>query len=628
MFSKIPERHMHITRWVLAIGWLILIASMFYDPISAIVTEPGQTFAAKTANGCYQFQGDCRPLESYPMGARIFWGMVLPLCVVTLLVFGHEAWRRICPLSFFSQIARGLGIQRKRVVTEDSWLHHNALTLQFALLFVGLNVRLLLVNSDRLLLGIFLVLTILFAIVVGFLFDGKTWCHYFCPMAPVHMIYSEPSGLLGSKAHTAPPKSITQSMCRTVDQTGQERSACAACKLACMDIDAERSYWEEINQPNRKLLYYAYVGLVIGFYVYFGLYSGNWNFLSAGVWNETNQLATLLSPGFYINGVAIPIPKLIAVPLTLTFTSGAGYVIGLWAEKHLKRYNKRFKHPLSNDHVQSRIFSVATFIAFNLLFFLGVRPTIGYFPPLIQNLIAWAAVLCSSLWIVKSWNRSAERYARERDGNLLRRQLGKLDIDFSQFLEGRSLEELKPDELYALARVLPSFTSQYRLLMYEGILRDALEQQTVTLEDCQKAFQAMRQKLGINEAAHGEVLAKLQAESPDLFVPRPQQIGTSDPTIRRQYSVLHNDPTTVVSRRSRQPAQHDPTTVVARRTKPPIAHEDPTVVAQRNNPPQDDATIASRQPINPVIQDDPTIVAPRNTIQPEDTKSGEKPPQV
>ncbi|NJR66322.1 MAG: hypothetical protein HC772_14980 [Leptolyngbyaceae cyanobacterium CRU_2_3] len=265
MLSKIPERSMRLARWILTVGWLILIISLFYDPISVQWTAPGHLFAAATPNGCFQFQGECRPLTPYPMGSTHLLGHGTALVVITLLVLGHEAWRRICPLSFLSQIPRRLGWQRRQVIDENSWLGRNALYLQFGLLFTGLALRLLLVNSDRLLLGIFLVLTILTAILVGFLYDGKTWCNYFCPMAPVHLIYSEPSGLLGSKAHTAPPKSMTQSMCRTIDPNGQEKSACVACKLGCIDIDAEGSYWETIRQPDRKLLYYAYTGLVIGF---------------------------------------------------------------------------------------------------------------------------------------------------------------------------------------------------------------------------------------------------------------------------------------------------------------------------------------------------------------------------
>jgi hypothetical protein len=515
MFSKIPERFMHWVRWSFTLGWLLLIASLFFDPISAQLTAPNQIFAV--SGDCYTFQGQCLPLTPYPMGARIFWGMILPLAILTLLILGHEAWRRICPLSFLSQIPRALGLQRKFTVDENSWLSRNALTLQFTLLMIGLNLRLLLFNSDRLLLGIFLLLTITAAITIGFLFDGKTWCNYFCPMAPVQMIYSQPSGLMGSKAHTAPPKTITQSMCRTADAKGQEKSTCVACKIGCVDIDAEGSYWENIRRPDRKLIYYAYIGLVIGFYSYFWLYSGNWNYLSAGVWNETQQWKTLMQPGFFIAGQAIAIPKLIAVPLTLTLSSGLTYSLGLWIEKRYRQANRRLRYPLPLEQVQSRLFAIATFIAFNLLFFMGVRPTLGYFPVIVQNFIAWIAVVASSLWLMKTWKRSAQRYMRERDTHLLRRQLNKLNLDLTPFLEGRSLEELKPDELYTLAKVLPNFTAENRQQLYQGVLQEALEQHQATAMTSAIAFENLRQNLGISEAVHETVLNTLQQEEPQIF---------------------------------------------------------------------------------------------------------------
>lgn len=604
MFSKIPEKYMRLIRWGFAISWWVLIGSMFYDPISAQLTEPNHLFAATTPEGCFQFQGECRPLSPYPMGARIFWGMVLPLSILTLLILGHEAWRRICPLSFMSQIPRALGWQRKRIIDENSWLGRNALSFQFGLLFVGLNVRLLLVNSDRLLLGIFLTATILTAILVGFLYDGKTWCNYFCPMAPVQMIYSEPSGLLSSQAHTAPSKSITQSMCRTINREGQEKSACVACKLACMDIDAEGSYWEGIKQSDRKLIYYSYAGLVIGFYLYFWLYSGNWRFLSAGVWNETNQWATLMSPGFFIAGHAIPIPKLIAVPLTLTLSSGTTFAIGLWAEYQYKRLNNHSRHPLSREQVQSRLFAATTFLSFNLLFFLGVRPTLGYFPGVVQQMVSWAAVVAISLWLVKTWNRSVQQYHRERDANLLRRQLSKLNIDLAQFLEGRSLEQLKPDELYALAKVLPGFSQDYRLQIYQGVLREALEQRTVTLARSLTVFQSLRKKLGISEDLHGAVLDRLQTEAPDLFHSPRRQTGDSEPTVRRAFNRPSNlDETLYRSASPRStsapPTSQTPQTPRGGSTDQTVIKPDgsthPKPAKKTPNPPPDESTVW-RQP--------------------------------
>ncbi len=76
-------------------------------------------------------------------------------------------------------------------------------------------IGILFVNA-RLALGLFLLFTIGGALAVGYLYKGKAWCQYFCPMAPVQMIYNEPRSLFGSEAHQGQKQAITQSMCRTV----------------------------------------------------------------------------------------------------------------------------------------------------------------------------------------------------------------------------------------------------------------------------------------------------------------------------------------------------------------------------------------------------------------------------
>ncbi len=54
--------------------------------------------------------------------------MVVPSAIFVVLVFGHEFWRRICPLYFFSQLPRALGmkpllnIEAKPVATEKPLL--------------------------------------------------------------------------------------------------------------------------------------------------------------------------------------------------------------------------------------------------------------------------------------------------------------------------------------------------------------------------------------------------------------------------------------------------------------------------------------------------------------------------
>jgi hypothetical protein len=490
VFNQIPEKQMHYVRWLLTLGWAVLIGSMFYDPLTTQLTKASNWWSPfHIGTDCIQFQGTCLQPEPYDMGARIFWGMIIPSAIVLIFLFGHEAWRRICPLSFIAQLPRALGLQHKRLtikptgdfsyepvkVSKDSWLGRNYLYLQFFLLFLGLNIRLLLVNSDCLALGIYLVSTILLAMGVNYWYGGKSWCHYICPMAPVQIVYTGPRGLLGSKPYQE-KTNITQSMCRTVDGAGKEKSACVGCKSSCLDIDIEKSYWEEIHQPDRKLLYYGYFGLIIGFYLYFFLYSGDVNFFAAGSWREVSQLETLFNPGFYIANKVIPIPKIVAVPLTLSVCTGLSYGAGLLIEKIYKRNVKSSNTAHGKRRifrtftkVQHRIFTALTFLSFNALFFLGIYPSFAWLPPAIEKVLTWLVVIASAAWCYRTLKRSEGQYVRESRVNSLRRRLDQLTIDFPKVLEGRSLEELTAEEVYVLGKIVPDLIRDKELL--EAALR-------------------------------------------------------------------------------------------------------------------------------------------------------------
>lgn len=160
---------MHGIRWASSIIWLLLIATLFYDPWTSALTEPHHLWSPlHLPNTCIQVQGKCLAEKPYPLGTTIFWGAILPSIIFILLVFGHELWRRTCPLSFLSQIPRALGWQRKfrrenkttgKVryelvkIKSDSWLGRNYPYLQFGGLFVELCGRILFLNTDRWLLA-------------------------------------------------------------------------------------------------------------------------------------------------------------------------------------------------------------------------------------------------------------------------------------------------------------------------------------------------------------------------------------------------------------------------------------------------------------------------------------------
>ncbi|BAW97506.1 hypothetical protein NIES970_24580 [[Synechococcus] sp. NIES-970] len=539
MFSQIPERTFHNVRWVLTCGWLLLIASLFYDPISSIFTAPEQEWSPfrLRPEECILVQNQCLQLDPYPLGAPFFWGIIVPSAILILLVFGHELWRRICPLSFLSQIPRALGWQRRFKHTDtksgkvryeipkikpNSWLGRNYLYLQFALLFIGLCFRILFINGDRLFLALWLTTTIVAAIIVGYLYGGKTWCNYFCPMAPVQKIYAEPKGLFTTKAHMSETR-ITQSMCRTVEDN-QEKSACVACQKPCIDIDAEGTYWEGLEKPETKFVYYCYFGLVVGYFFYYYLYAGNWNYYFSGAWAmEGNSLSTLLNSGFYLYGQALPVPKLLAVPLTLGLFTAWGYGMGLLGERLYRRYLNWSKKKAHLFLIRHHLFSICTFLAFNLFFVFGGRPFIRLLPSYIQEGFDILIVLVSAFWLMQVLKREPELYAREGLARRFQKQLIKMKFPVHQYFSGREIDELNPHEVYVMAKVLPGFTQQKREEAYKEVLREALAEGYVNSASSLGVLQHLRTELDIGDRQHETLLKELGVEDPTLLDPNRQR---------------------------------------------------------------------------------------------------------
>ncbi|AFY37740.1 EF hand repeat-containing protein [[Leptolyngbya] sp. PCC 7376] len=548
MLAKVAERQMHWVRWGLTIGWFLLIMSLFFDPVSSQFTAPDHPWSPMRLDPsqCILVQGECLPEQSYALGAPIFWGLIVPSAIFILLVFGHEFWRRICPLSFISQIPRAMGWERKNKrenkktgkvryelvkVKKDSWLAKNHLPLQLGLFYVGLNCRILFVNSNRWALGSFLLFTIAAALTVGFLYGGKSWCQYFCPMAPVQQIYAEPRGLLASTAHEGDRQTISQSMCRTVSPEGKEMTACVACNSPCIDIDAERSYWQKLTDPQQQWLYYGYVGVVVGYFLFYFLYSGSWDYYLSGTWShDETQLNTLLKPGLYLFNQAIPIPKIVAAPIVLAAFGFAGYGIGRQIESRYKVYQRKKHRPLSSEEVRHRVFSVSTFFVFNFFFLFAGRNYIDLLPAPLPYLFPTLIAVCSTLWLYRTWQRSNNRYNRESLAGRLRKQLRKLNLDTAQFLEGKSLDELNADEIYVLAKVLPGFSKEKRLQTYKSIMRESIEEGYVAVDQVLEGLQQMRKELDISEKEHEQILDELMAENPELF--RSDRLNSREDSLR------------------------------------------------------------------------------------------------
>ncbi len=505
IFRSWSERQAQLVRWLLLSGWIFLIVSLF----AGIDLYP---FDVNRCGG----SPDCHSLE----GNQIFWGMVVPGSLFVLVVFSHELWRRICPLALVSQLFRMLGWQRRvrgkggrlevAKVASGSWLGRHHLELQWSLLIAGLCLRLLVVNSNTFGLALLLSLTALAALVVGWAYGGKAWCQYVCPMAPVQTILTGPRSVLGSPAHVQTNTRVTQSMCRTVTDTGQVRSACVACQSPCIDIDAERAYWATLKgKRGLNWAWGSYPGLVLAFFLIIKLESrGGLDYLRSGMWAYDNEAAeyawTPLATGPWIPAV----PRLVAIPLLL--------VLAAWISVALQRWVQQWQWRQLTPQVGERAEAIAihrtrllaSFVAVNIFFWFA-DPTIGLLGPAGGQVVRSLVLIVSGMWLQRGWGRERATYGRESTSASLRRQLEQLIPDLSPYLDGRSIEELSAAEVFTLAQVLPAQIIQTKRDLYQGVMADLfasgrLEQATALVQ-----LEELRQSLQLDDDDHWAAIQEL-----------------------------------------------------------------------------------------------------------------------
>lgn len=473
-FHSWSERQAHGTRFGLLLGWFLLILSLVLP------------------------QG---PLPL--LGLRVFWQVVVPASLLVLVLLSHEAWRRLCPLAFISQLPRALGRQRMQRspagrpvvarVAADGWLARQHLRLQWALFLTGLSLRLLLLNRQPLALALFLVVTLAAAVLVGWGWSGKAWCQYVCPMAPVQAIVVGPRSLFGSAAHLQAAGAITQSTCRTHGSQGQLQRACVGCQVGCIDIDAEQTFWQSFpGKPGQEWAWYSYPGLVLAFMLLSQPARAGWlAALPARPWVDP---LLLLATGW------------LSVQLGRAFRR--------WQQQRLSR--QLGAAALQRADQLTRL--LASFLAVNL-FFQFSDPTLGLAGGLAVRLLRLLVLTVSAMWLYRALRRGQPHYSRERTSASLRLQLARLVPDLDRYLEGRHLQDLGADEVFTLAKVLPAQLAETRLEVYRGVLFDLLRAGRLEQAAAQVQLQELRQSLQLSDDDHHQLLRQLALTDPQLLEP-------------------------------------------------------------------------------------------------------------
>lgn len=461
------ERILRRWRWLLLAAWLVVITSLILPGVNPTT------------------------------GMRLFWGTFVPGSLLLIAVASHEIWRRLCPLAFVSQLGRSLGIQRTRIgrsgrpevvkVEPDSWLARHHLQLQWSLLMAGLSLRLLLFNHHPTALAGLLIATLLAALFAGWAYGGKAWCQYLCPMGPVQTVLTGLRGPLGRPAHMGSRSRLTQSMCRTIAADGREQSTCVGCQAPCIDIDAERSFWQTLRgKRGLAWAWYSYPGLVLAFF--------------------------LQRPRV---GVPPPLDQPLLPPLLLL--AGALVSVGLCRglEALLRRRHVGVGPASAEERavVQTRL--IATFLAVNILFWF-VDPFQGLLGPHGAQLLRSLVLISTAIALHRSWQRDPATYRRESTSDSLRRQLAAMP-GLDAALDGRSLEALTPGEVFTLVKAMPEVNRQQARQIYADVMADLLRTGRLTRAGVWLELQELRQTLLLDETDHHAVVRQLAADQPALL---------------------------------------------------------------------------------------------------------------
>jgi hypothetical protein len=407
-----------------------------------------------------------------PHQPRVFWTMLLPLLVLFVVLVGFHPWRALCPLAAFGEIGHRLGGSQRRV---PGWLERGHFVVPLALLATMLLVRLVATNGDGRWLATLLVVLALSAVGINWMFTGKTWCNFFCPVGVVERIYTDPSSL-------APAES---SQC----------ARCTACKKSCPDIDQENNYWRELGATGRRLATYAFPGVVLAFYTYFWLRAGDWEAYFDGRWTRqpvTREL--VLGAGFFF---APGIPAVAAAALTL-----AAFALASWALFRAldTATRRRFADADRHRHV---MLSLAAFAAFSLFYLFAGAPTLRKIPYGARAL-AFVAPAVAVLVLARRWGRSREAYIRDKGAAKLLR-----NWPFAG--------EPPRDPLEAYAQAQASEQAREQLLAgYAQTLADVVADGLVD-ESEMRLLEEIRRQFGITPREHERIVAKLAEEERELF---------------------------------------------------------------------------------------------------------------
>jgi hypothetical protein len=432
-------------------------------------------------------------------GNRLTWTICIAVLPFFWMAFGYHLWRRICPLAVMGQIGRLVGRPGTKKMSE--WMGKHYLLVQLGLMVVALSLRLMGTNGSALWLAAFLGVVTIAAIVTSFVYAGKTWCNFLCPVGLVEKIHNEPAGDGAARA--------------TGDLTSQ-CAPCVACKKHCPDIDVEQGYWKEATERDRRIAYFAWPGIVVAFYTYYFLVSPDgWDYYFSGRWAYDG--AHPFEPGFSF----LPqIPVLVAAPLTLiafglvswgVFHVVETMVIGrkLGAEIAAKKPAEvpADEQEAIKARVRHGMLAFCGLVAFNAFYLFAGQPSLQRLPGWVVSAWSLLVVFASTAMFVRRFARREDQYVHEKFAQKILKKW--------EWGEAPPSDDLKDIYLLHTERTKQR---EARLRAYKETVREMVADGTVTRGEL-VILDSLRAQLGIADKDHQKIIGELSSEDRRLFDP-------------------------------------------------------------------------------------------------------------
>ena len=423
---------------------------------------------------------------------RVVWTILIACLPLFIVLVGYHRWRRICPLAFFSQLpvlSRRPGSRKA-----SHWLESNYYFVAFSVFFFSLWLRLVATNGDGQAIATFFIVISFAAVAVGFIYTGKTWCNYICPVSFIEKIYTEPHGL----------RQTLNSEC----------TKCTACKKFCPDINEENGYWKEIDSRSKRFVYFAFPGLVWGFYFYYYLQAGKWLYYFSGRWtNEPGLFAKAFgwdgsadTAGFFFLPI---VGRAVASLLTLALCALASYLLFSLLERPVGKWLRRRDAETDGARVRHVMMSLAAFTAFVTFYSFAGAPTLWRLPWIVPQLFLITVILTATLSLARRLRRTQKIFAEETVAQNIIKRWAWTDMQPPKDLREAFL-------IHTIRSQETKKESAHVLEVYQDAVRETLVNGFVTREEVH-LLEALRNQLHIKQADHEKVMAALADEERALI---------------------------------------------------------------------------------------------------------------